>query len=358
MVKAAAQVVETRLLAPTEEVDESPQLLYRRIDKQLTPQTIPWEVDYVYVTPGQAKELLAHAEEDPQFRQRKRTPVRIKRWRELIQTGRFVSFLPDGPLCINAENYLRNGGNRLTGLSELEGEIDPATGEEYQVGFMVIRGCPDWMFKHFDQGNVRSLRESMFINRRDMNTFTAPTVRLGMRYEEFILGKRRPTGWVQWGKHRDENPDIDDWMDRREYVLDFIQQGNVLRKATELQVPSGAIFLAFQHMAWPDGSDEIQSYLDALIQGEMLRKGNPALTLREWSRRDGYIGAATAGRREGHLLLLFKMFQAFQRGVQIDTILVGKGFPMHMPYHPDGPEKAVENVTLALARLDKEAIKK
>lgn len=344
MVRAAS--VESRKLAPSTEVDESPQRLYRPITKQLTPDTIPWDIEYSYLTPQDAQQILEAAENNPDFRQRKRTPARVSRWEELMLTGRFVHFLPDGPLCFNDKGYLLNGGNRLQAVANLDPDVE--------IGFVVYRNCPQWIFQYFDQGNNRSAREQMFMNKRDINTYTQATVRLGLRYEEFIFGKRSPSGWVNWGRVKDENPDIDSWMERREYVLDCINPAKSLSKSTMLQTASAACFIAYQQLAWPEGIDALQEYLDALESGSMISKGNPALTLREWGRRDGYIGAASAGRREGHLLLLFKMFQAFRNRSTVDSILVAKGFPMHMPYHPDGFETAVENVREALDKMDAE----
>jgi hypothetical protein len=340
------EAVESRMQAPTAEVDESPQRLYRQVAQQLTPETIPWTISYRYITPEDAQRILDAADENPDFRQRKRTPARIARWSDLMQTGRYVDFLPDGPLCFNDKGYLLNGGNRLKAITELD--------DNARIGFIVIEKCPQWMFQYFDQGNSRSSREQMFMNNRDVNMFTQGTVRLGMRYEEFLFGKRSPSGWVYWGRVKDENTDLDNWMDRREYVTDCVEQGKAITKKTMLQTPSGACFVAYQQLAWPEGIDDLQDYLDGLISGSMLRKGNPALTLREWGKSDGYIGAASAGRREGHLLLLFKMFQAFQNKSTVDKILVAKGFPMHMPYHPKGFEVAVANVREALDKMDAE----
>jgi hypothetical protein len=86
----------------------------------------------------------------------------------------------------------------------------------------------------------------------------------------------------------------------------------------------------------------------------MLAKGNPALTLREWAKRDGYIGTATYGRREGHLLLLFKFFESFMNKSHITSVAVAKGLPMHMPYNPRGEKTAVTNVIKALDKMDAE----
>lgn len=341
---ARAQVVESRMMAPSGEVDESPQRLYRPIPQQLTPDTIPWDIEYAYITPDEAEEILAAADDNPDFRQRKRTPARVARWSELMQTERFAHFLPDGPLCFNEKGYLLNGGNRLKALSE-----QPAGTE---VGFVVYRNCPQWLFQYFDQGNNRTSREQMFMNKRDVNTYTQATVRLGMRYEEFLFGKRSPSGWVHWGRVKDENIDLDNWMTRREYVLDHVVQGKQLSKYTMLQTASTTCFIAYQQLAWPDGQDHLQDYLDGLESGSMLRKGNPALTLREWAKADGFIGNGTHGRREGHLLLLFRSFEKFVRNADEAKILVARGLPMHMPYHPQGDKVAVANARKALTKMD------
>lgn len=338
-----ATVVETRPLAPSEEIDESPQRLYRSLLTQLTPTTIPWDPPkYVYVTPEMAQDWLDAADNHPDFVPRKRTAARVKRWQELMQTNRLVEFLPNGPICKNYAGIIMNGGNRLAAVVEY--------GEP--VGFMIIEPCPDWLLDYFDTGDKRSLKEALLIRKRPTDPLLSAITRLAMRYEEFLFGKRRPDGWVTWGRVKDEHPDIDSFMERREYVLDWASVGKQLKRHAEIQPSAGAVFTAYQLLAWPEGADRTNDFLDSLITGANLKKGNPALTLREWARRDGYIGQATAGRREGHLLLLFNMFASYCRDSTVTEMKVARGFPMTMPYHPDGFEIAVKNARDGILELD------
>lgn len=341
----SADNVETRMLTPTPEVDESPQLLYRAIPEQLTPENIPFKIEFVPFTAQMAQESLDAADANEEFRQRKRTPARMNRWLNLMRTGRFVHYLPDGPICYNPDGVQLNGGNRLAAVAQ----------HDEPVGFMVIRNCPTWMFQHFDSGDKRSVSESIYMNKHDIKGQPGALARLGMRYEEFLSGKRSPLGWAMWGKHRDENADINDFLDRREYLTDFTAEGARIKKRSDLMAVSGTVFVAYQRLAWPDGEEQLEEFLDGLCLGAMLAKGNPALTLREWAKRDGYIGAASLGRREGHLLLLFKMFASFVQHATVSEIRVARGFPMTMPYHPKGHEVAVDNVRAALEKMDRES---
>ena len=332
---------------PTAEIEEDPLLLYEPIHHQVSAKKIPWTTEYLMVTAKQAQKWLDDADEYEKFGQRPRTQARIKRWLNLMRSSRFVDFLPNGPLCFNEDGVLMNGGNRLAAVAL----------HDRPVGFIVCRGVPTWMMSYFDNGNVRSLRESMFIHKRNTDPATAATIRLGLRYEEFLFGKRKETGWTEWGRHKDEHVDIDNFYQRREYVLDFVSRGKQVHKRTGLQASSATCFIAYQQLAWTGTDSELKLglFLDGLSDGVMLDKGNPALTLRNWGQNDGYIGGYTYGRREGHLLLLFKFFTAFCEDVKVFDVKVAKGFPMSMPYHPDGWDVGCQNAREALLKMDREA---
>lgn len=326
---------------PTNAIEEDPLLLYDPIEKQINGKRVPWTIEYPMITPKQAQAILDEADEYSGFGQRPRTPARRKRWLDLMASNRFVNFHPFGPLGFNEDGIIMNGGNRLGALAEFD----------RAVGFMVIRNAPTWLINYIDNGNNRSQRESAFINQRNTDPAIAAVARLGMRYEEFLFGKRKETGWMAWPKHKDEFVDIDNFIEKREYIMDYLPQAKLLKRKTTLQVASGACFIAYQHLAWPDGADKLNEFLDGLNLGVMLDKGNPALTLREWARNDGYIGGMTSGRREGHLLLLFKYFHLFVERATIHDVRVAKGLPMTMPYHPDGWDVACKNVREALLEI-------
>lgn len=327
---------------PTPEVEEDPLLLYAPITKQIDPKRIPWTIEYLYVTPEQAQEWLDEADANKEFGQRPRTKARKKRWLSLYQSNRYAFFNPMAPLCFSQKtDVLMNGGNRLAALIE----------HDQKVGFMVIRNCPVWLMNYFDNGNSRTLRESMFINQRDVKPDTSATVRLGMRYEEFLFGKRKDIGWTDWGRHKDEHIDVDNFISKRDYLLEMLPEARVLAKRCQLQTSSLACFLAYQMLAWPQGQATLEEFTDGLGYGVMLSKGNPALTLREWAVKDGFIGGYTYGRREGHLLLLFKAFLLSCENQKMPEVRVAKGLPMAMPYHPDGWEIACKNVREALIEM-------
>lgn len=333
----------TLLTTPTPEVEEDPLLLYDPILKQIDPKHIPWSFEYPYVTAEQAQAWLEQADANTEFGQRPRTKFRKARWLSLYQSNRYAFFNPMAPLCFSEKtDVLMNGGNRLAALIE----------HDKPVGFMVIRNCPVWLMNYFDNGNARSLRESMFINQRDVKPDAAASVRLGMRYEEFLFGKRKELGWTDWGRHKDEHVDVDNFIDKREYLLDKVSEARVLAKRCKLQTSSLACFLTYQRLAWPKGQANLEEFTDGLAYGVMLDKGSPALTLREWAARDGYIGGYTYGRREGHLLLLFKAFMMYCEDQKMPEVRVAKGLPMAMPYHPDGWETGCKNVREALRLID------
>jgi hypothetical protein len=326
---------------PTELIEEDPLLLYEPIAHQISGKKIPWTIEYEKITPAQAAEILQEADEYEKYGQRPRTAARLKRWKSLMDSSRFVEYFPFGPLGFNEDGIVMNGGNRLGALAMFDKPL----------GFMIIRNCPTWLINYIDNGNNRTQRESSLINRRATDTNVIAAARLGMRYEEFLFGKRKAIGWADWSKHKDEYVDTDNFVEKREYLLDFIPQGKLIKKVAGLQPASAACFIAYQHLAWPDGADKLQEFLDGLIHGSMLEKGSPALTLREWGYTDGFIGGYTHGRREGHLLLLFKHFTLFCEGQKINEVRVAKGLPMSMPYHPEGWDVACKNAREALMEM-------
>lgn len=327
---------------PTAVVEEDPLLLYEPITRQINGKKVPWTVEYNKIMPIEAGLILEQADTYEKYGQRPRTPARVKRWADLMASNRFVEYFPFGPLGFNEDNIVMNGGNRLQALAEFD----------QPLGFMVIRNCPSWLINYIDNGAARTQRDAMFINRRIPDTNVAATARLGMRYEEFLFGKRKELGWADWSKHKDEFVDIDNWISKREYVLDYVGQGKTLKKRANLQPASGACFIAYQQLAWPEGADKLREFLDGLEYGSMLSKGNPALTLREWGNQDGFIGGYTHGRREGHLLLLFQYFMLFCENQKSHQVRVAKGLPMAMPYHPDGWETGCKNAREALLEMD------
>lgn len=331
----------TIMTTPTDGVEEDPLFLYEPIHEQIDPKHIPWKIEYKPVTPQQAQKYLMDADEYTKFGQRKRTPARKKRWLDLMESNRFVEYHPFGPLGFNEDGILMNGGNRLAALAAYSRPL----------GFLIIRNCPTWIINYIDNNQVRTAREAMFINLKDVTAETQALVRLGLRYEEFLFGKRSELGWIDWSKQRDEHIDLINWMNKREFVLDLIGQAKKVKKATDIPAPSVAAFIAYQQLAWPDGTEMLERFLDGLQLGVMLEKGNPALTLREWAAKDGFIGSYSRGRREGHLLLLMKYFTLFAEGHKIHEVRVARGLPMAMPYHPDGWDTACKNAREALLEM-------
>src|SRR5947207_8311126 len=120
----------------------------------------------------------------------------VRRWALLMETDRFVHYLPNGPLCFDDEGILLNGKSRLSGV----------TRQPKAIGFMVVNHVPRWMFTFFDQMRVRSLNDTFIMAGRMTHAQTGSTMRLAMRYEEFLHGLRSPLGWRSWaGERGDEH---------------------------------------------------------------------------------------------------------------------------------------------------------
>jgi hypothetical protein len=339
MAKAAQSVV-TRELAPPESNQEN-SLLYRPVpqiagDLEMTTR-------FVEVTPEQAKKWLEISELDTEFRQRLTKTRDVRRWKILMETDRFVHYLPSGPLCFDDKGALLNGKHRLTALA----------GQDKSFGFLVVDNTPRWMFRFFDTGAPRTLNDVFYISGQMTKAQTGSSMRLAMRYEEFLQGKRKPLGWKDWFQQRDEHSDVDDFLVRRQDLADWYYVGQQVYSGCGLLVAAGMAFRFYQSLAWPDGEEKLIEFCTSLAKGSMLAPGSPALVLREWSRQMRDERVRVRGKRELHLLLLFRMFQLHAQGDKIEGRLPwAYGFPMTMPYHPKGHDTAVANVRSALAELD------
>lgn len=348
MPNTASGVVQTRRLKPAELGDDDDAfLLYRPVPQVDEP--VPMTTRFMQVTPEQAKKWLEAAlaaEAAGTVRQRPLRVRDVRRWRMLMDSGRFVGYLPNGPLCFNHDGILLNGKHRLTSL----------VAQDKTFGFLVVENVPDWMFRYFDTGATRTLNDVFHISGRMTKAQAGSTTRLAMRYEEFIFGVRPEIGWKEWPQHRDEHADVDDFLGRREDLMDWYYDARQINKGADLVIASAMVFRFYQSLAWPDGEEKIIAFCNGLSKGAMLAVGNPALVLREWAqeRRKNPFEQQIRARRELHLLLLFRMFALFVQGDSVGKMTWAYGFPMTMPYHPAGHEAAVKNVRAALKDLERE----
>ncbi len=338
--------VTTRMLAPPADADaDNPALLYREVPQ--IEGDVPMSVEFAKVSPEQASEWLAKADRDESFRQRPTSVRDVRRWKILMETNRFVQFLPDGPLCFDDDGILLNGKHRLTAVG----------GFDRPVGFMLVKRVPRWMFRFFDTGRGRTLNDVFKIGGRATMAQTGSSMRLAMRYEEFLHGKRPAMGWWKdWRGQRDEHADVDDFLARRQDLNDWYYVGQQVYGGSRIIVASAMVFRFYQSLAWPDGEEHLIGFCDGLAKGAMLAPGHPALVLREWGRMSFADKERIEGKRELHLLLMFRHFALTVQGDRLSGQLRwARGFPMAMPYHPDGPDVAVKNVLTALAEMDRDA---
>jgi len=333
--------VEIKTLAPAApEGEPDPHMLYRPVPQIENPQQM--KVKFKAYTPDEAQRLLLDADSDTEFKQRPMRDRDARRWAILMETDRFVHYLPNGPLCFDPEGVLLNGKSRLTGV----------TRQTKPIGFMVVNYVPRWMFKFFDQMRVRSLNDTFVMAGRMTHAQTGSTMRLAMRYEEFLHGIRPSLGWKTWaGERGDEHFDVDDFLARREDLADLYVAAEHCSRPSKLGIAALMVFRFYQQLAWPDGVDVLTDFWDGLKTGAMPPK-SPSLLLRSWARDVWQDKERIQGKRELHLLLLFRYFALHAQGDKLHNLTWAHGFPMAMPYHPDGSEVAVKNVLAALAELD------
>lgn len=324
-------------------------MLYREV--QQIPDPKQFKVTWPMLTPAQMSEMLRKADADEQFRQRPTAVSDIDRWRKLVESNRFVHYLPNGPLCYDPDGALLNGKHRLMA----------GVACSRPLGFMVVKGVPRWMFRFFDTPKQQKLRDVLIREGRgNRNPQDESTLRLALRYEELLHGLRSGFGWKQWSSTRDEHTDLEDLFYRRETLLDLHGSAGQAHRGLggpgcRLIITSLMVFRFYQQLAWPEGQEQLETFWDALTTGANVSLGSPPKTLREWGY-DSYVQRETwAAKRESHLLLLLNFFAGFARGERMTNVKWAYGFPMPTPYHPDGAEVAVKNIMTALEQCDKEA---
>lgn len=347
MPKVIPAEVTTRMLAPDEDGDSERQgQLYQPV-QQLDKFPPPFKIKYEWFDPEKARQWLKKADDAPGFNQRKISLSEIRRWKNLHVTQRFVHFLPNQAICVDDDGVMLNGQHRLSGVAGSPGGT--------QAGFMVIYGVPRWMFAFFDTNKTRSLKDVFHIGARPSEPQTGSAMKLAMRYEEFLIGRRRPTGWRHWNLVKDEHQDVDAFYARREEVQDWYGVGDKTYRTARLLVPSVMVFRFYQSLAWPDGDEQIQDFTEKLATGKgLISPEDPTRLLREWAR-DAYINRDHIfAKRETHLMLLFRTFAHAQHSTRLPKLQWAYGQPMSMPFHPKGHEVAVKNVRLALDEIDRE----
>lgn len=320
--------------------DLSPQLRYRSIQQPGEPP--PLRLETILVTPAMAADWLRRSDQDETFHNRPTRVGDVRRWKLLMETDRFIHYLPDGPILFDADGILLNGKHRLNAIC---GHGQPA-------GLTVIRDVPRWMMEYFDSGRPRNLNDLFVIKGRASTAQTGSACRLAMRYEEVLFGKRPALAWKLWPGHRDEFPDVDDFLGRRSGLMDLYHSAEVVYRGSRIVIAASMVFRFYQELAWPEGDAVLQRFWEGLAKGAMLQTGDPALALREWSRDVYTAKDRIPAKRESHLFLLNGCFTAAAQGAQIQRIQLGYGLPMPVPYHPNGPRTAVTNIHRELNALD------
>jgi hypothetical protein len=338
--------VSVRQIGPETADENTVSPLYQPVP-QLDTATPEFKIEYVWFTPQKAKEYLSKAAGAPGFKQRPLRPAQVRRWKNLVNTKRFVHFLPNQAICEDEDGVPINGQHRLTGVSQCP--------EGTQVGFMVIKNVPRWMFAFFDTNMVRTAADVFEIGNRRRGPQTPSAVKLAMRYEEYLTGRRAGTGWRHWNQVHDEHQDLDVFYARRDEIQDWYGLGVKLRHSAKILVASTIVFAFYQSLAWPDGDPELHDFVNAM-RGPVssMSPQSPARLLKEFGNNTWIDRQQVHAKREVHLALLFQSFGQFVRNARFDKITWAYGQPMSVPYHPKGPDVAIKNVRLALEDMDRQ----
>ncbi len=298
-----------------------------------------WGPEYVKVTPEIAKQWLDESGQDETFRNRKLNLAEKRKFVFIMRTNRFAHWVPDGPICFDEKGILLNGKTRLNAVAE----------SGVTCGFMVFRGVPNWMFDFMGLGKPKNNAQILDARYKMSKPAVTAAMKLVLRYEEFLLGKRPAIGWRHWKGVHDQPSDIDLVYDRREDLVDYYDRAMAVRRGCKLLAVPLMLFQYYQWYAWPEGQGKLDQFLDSLTHGSDLAKGSAALSLYNFER-DNYL--PYDGKQQMHLILLFRHFGAHAKGEKLPVAKVGYGNEMLPPYHPKGPAAAKENLWKALTPLD------
>lgn len=342
--RSSAAEVTVRQLAPEQAEDVHTYRPVQQLDGEPG-----FKMEKKWFTPEEADEWTVKAQSDPTFRQRQISLAQVRRWKNLYRTKRFVHFLPNQPICLDPDGIQLNGMHRLTALAGCDDV------EDLQAGFVIIRNVPRWMFPFFDTNRVRTLKDNFYIAGTESRPQSGSIMKLAMRYEEFLTGNIRPTGWRHWALVKDEHADVLEFRQRRGEVEDWYGLAEKVNRMSKLLVPSVAVFAFYQSLAWPEGDPQVMEFIEALEEGKAVSPQHPAIVLRRWSMDAYFNREQVFAKRETNLMLLFKQFAHAQTGHRQSNMVWAYGQPMTMPYHPKGHDTAVKNVRAALDELDRES---
>lgn len=303
-----------------------------------------FKVTYEWITPEEAQNLLDAVADEPDFRQRKIDHAQAQRWKNLLETKRFLHYFPGGPLARDESGIQINGQHRMKGIV-LSG---------IPAGLVVFHNTPRWMFRFFDTNKHRSLTDVLEIGGRHYRFFTASALKLALRYEEFVRGRRHGEGWRHWAEIKDEHQDLDYFYERRTGLQEWHADAGRIYSNARLLAASVLVFAYYQSLAWPEGMDELEEFLGKLQYWRQFPPEHPARVLATWSNDSHLKKESFFGKRELHLSMLMRTFGQHVNGSRIHTVIWAYGNPMSMPYHPKGPQTAVNNIRKAIAAMDED----
>ncbi len=335
--------VRSGLVSP-DDVAGSLSALWAEVMQVTDPSTM--KAKFRTYTPEQAQQVMLNQDSLEVRRQRRRSEREVRRWSLLMETKRFVDFFPGAPICFDPDNNVLNGQHRLSAVAR---QMRP-------VGFLVVTGVPTFMFAYFDTGLPRSINHVFQAAGRQPQPQVGSTLRLAMRYREFVLGLRPPIGWKEWQKFRDEHADVAAFGDQHPGLLDLYVAAEANYKISKVTPSSLMVWRYFQEMAWPQGAKKIMEFFEQLKFGTDMPLNHPAWHLREWAKEINATKQRVTAKRELDLLLLNKMFAAAMNNERPERFPVAHGFAMTTPYHPKGQSVALANVKAVLARIAAESV--
>lgn len=244
---------------------------------------------------------------------------------ELTPQG--MSEAPDGGIL--------DGQHRLSAI-ELAGKT---------VEVRITHNVPPQTFYAHDGGKKRSVANHLYTMGEANTNHLNSALKSLWCWEQW---RAEPNGsmamWGNWTRAKVSFPQTQDVLERWPEIRDCVKEGTNMMRAVKGIPGAAAVFLAVTSRAIDEtyGNSaegaywrrKLQEFVEAVQTGEMIARGNPAYTLRNWILNGS--GGSGPDKRERQLLALLKAWKATATGKEMRIVKFAPNESMILPHLPRG----------------------
>lgn len=184
------------------------------------------------------------------------SPIAITKMAHDMSTGRWL--VNPQPIIFAKDGRLLDGQHRLSAVVRSGVSIE----------FVIVRNAPDETFDVIDQGQPRSASQVLHVHGIANAVTVAAAARFVLRYDRF-------PGLVWSGVADVSKHEVIDFA--RSNADEFVVIGRALPRPLRKSIWAAIQFLVQRDSEFPDMWADFE---EGVVTGEMLRKGDPRLTLR------------------------------------------------------------------------------